>query len=111
MPEMPGCEKYAGQCDATCTAAHAVRSYAASDGKRLADLYGHLPGYWLHPALVVATFEKNVTKWSGAPSCRAAGARCGSDAPSAGQPTDQLVEVRGIKTTKKLKAGAESFAT
>jgi hypothetical protein len=26
-------------------------------------------------------------------------------APSAGQPTDQLVKVRGIKTTKKLKAG------
>ena len=80
LPEMPGCEKYAGQCDATCTAAHAVRSYAASDGKRLADLYGHLPGYWLHPALVVATFEKNVTKWSGARAGRAAGARCGSDA-------------------------------
>ena len=26
--------------------------------------------------------------------------------PSAGQPTDQLVKVRGIKTTKKLKAGS-----
>jgi hypothetical protein len=41
-------------------------SYIAKDGKRLADLYRHLPGYWFHPSLIVANFEKNITKWSGA---------------------------------------------
>ena len=39
--------------------------YVAKDGKRLTDLYGHLPGYWIHPSLVVATFDKNATKCSG----------------------------------------------
>ena len=45
---------------------HILSRYVATDGKRLADLYGNLPGYWMHPGLVVATFEKNITKWSGA---------------------------------------------
>ena len=41
--------------------------YVAKDGQRLVDLYGHLPGYWIHPSLMVATFEKNATKWNGSP--------------------------------------------
>ena len=80
LPPMAGCDECARCRSSACHVTHALRSYAASDGKRLADLYGHLPGYWLHPGLVIATFEKNVTKWSGARAGRAAGARCGSDA-------------------------------
>jgi len=61
-------------------------NYEATAGKRLADVYGHLPGFWMHRSLVVDFFEKNITKWSG-------------------QPTDQLVKVRGVKARKNLTSG------
>jgi hypothetical protein len=60
-----------------------VGSYVATEGRRLADVYGHLPGYWMHPSLVVATFEKNVTTWGGvqaqAPASAAAAAAAAVD--------------------------------
>lgn len=66
LAPMAGCDEYAARAPARpCTATHSARRYVAQDGKRLTDLYGHLPGYWIHPNLVVATFEKNVTKCSG----------------------------------------------
>ena len=82
----------------------------AADGKRLAELFGHLPGYWIHPSLVVATFEKNATKWSGNTTVCGYAYCCALHQATlipfaAGEPTDRLVKVRGIKTTKKLKAG------
>jgi hypothetical protein len=64
LPPLKGCDECVlllrlfVRCNHQC-------SYVATDGKRLADLYGHLPGYWIHPSLVIATFAKNVTKASG----------------------------------------------
>lgn len=80
----------------------------AKDGRRLADLYGHLPGYWIHPNLVVATFEKNITRWSGELGSIYIGifAFSGPHNDASGQPTSDVVKVRGIMATKKLKAGA-----
>jgi hypothetical protein len=37
----------------------------AKDGQRLSDLFGSIPGWWVHSSLVIADFEKNATKWSG----------------------------------------------
>lgn len=111
LPPMAGCDECARcRCfhvrPAMCHAPHDSRSFMATDGKRLADLYGHLPGYWIHPSLLVATFEKNITAWSGAAGI--VDGACGRflTCRNAGQPTDHLVKVRGIKTTKKLKAGS-----
>jgi hypothetical protein len=66
-------------CCAGAAVTHSVRSYVATDGRRLADVYGHLPGYWMHPSLVVATFEKNVTTWGGAQAQAAAAAAASAD--------------------------------
>jgi hypothetical protein len=67
LPDMPGCDEYVRfQCVASISQYNYTRSYIAKDGKRLMDLYGHLPGYWFHPSLIAADFEKNITKWSGA---------------------------------------------
>jgi hypothetical protein len=30
------------------------------------DVFGRMPGYWIDPNLAAASFEKNMTKWSGA---------------------------------------------
>jgi hypothetical protein len=79
-------------------------SYEATAGKRLADVYGNLPGFWMHPSLMVDLFEKNITKWSGEQPHDSVRLRLTTAA--SGQPTDQLVKVRGVKATKNLKAGA-----
>ena len=107
------------------TAAHTVCSYEATEGKRLADMYGdlppalcffnnlnmygHLPGFWMHRSLVVDFFEKNITKWSGEQPQASISLRITFsflNSCATGQPTDQLVKVRGVKATKNLKSGA-----
>jgi hypothetical protein len=71
---------------------HSLRSDVAKDGNYLADLYGHLPGYWMHPSFVLATFEKNIAKWNGVLLCFVLGPHNQSDARclrTAHRPTDQ----------------------
>jgi hypothetical protein len=53
---------------------------------------------------MVDLFEKNITKWSGEQAHDSVRLRLTSGA--SGQPTDQLVKVRGVKATKNLKSGA-----
>jgi hypothetical protein len=90
------------------SACNDVYSFIASDGKRLTDLYGHLPGYWIHPSLVISTFIKNVTKWNGAKRsalCCTLGVLLSPIHFAAGEPTDKTVRVRGVKAMSPLKKG------
>jgi len=108
LPQMSGCDKYAkATVKCMCIINNDWSRYVAKDGQRLSDLYGEIPGWWIHSSLVVADFEKNITKWSGkqAGFCDC-GARGCLTRRASGQPTNHTVKVRGVKATKNLKKGA-----
>jgi hypothetical protein len=67
----------------------------------------------MHRSLVVDFFEKNITKWSGEQPQSNIILRITFsflNSRASGQPTDQLVKVRGVKATKNLKSGADHSA-